>query len=166
MALLSETIMIQYFKDGFGIYLPISFINTTTSVGIVNRVSIELIKLGTSKVKYLIRWNNFRKYNNATNKWEFEDLCYHLPVDGKKGITKMIWFDWFLNSVDIWEEGKYSIKAIIWTNGYSKITYSKNYNFTLTEKHASILQQRKKEEDSKLLEVGIENFMEKNILSH
>lgn len=165
ITLLSENIMVQYFKDGFGLYLPISFINISASVGIVNRVSLELIRLDNPKRKYNIKWTHFRKYNDSENNWKFDDHCYHLPIDGKKGITKMIWFDWALNSDDIWQAERYSIKVSIWTNGFNKISHSKKYYFNLTEEYVSILNQRKIDNNNRLLEVGIENYIESNIIT-
>ena len=115
------TVHYSDFNDGgsFGLYLPVTFINTSSRIGTILNAAISINRTENPNEIYFINWKEFSKIQVDEKKKRFvqEELAHAMAVQGKSSVNIVIWFMWFSRSPQklILEKGMYEMKFYYWS---------------------------------------------------
>jgi hypothetical protein len=113
---------IYYPQDGgFGVYLPVSFLNKSPNTGTIVRCGITLFKKSNPEERFYMEWRFFIRLGPDSNPIK-EELAHAITVPGMSSVTKTIWLTWRANSVPQIQivEGEYAMVFHYWTHPSGK----------------------------------------------
>lgn len=89
-----STVGINHQVDGFSIYIPVTFTNTSHRPGMINRCSIVFSRADASPTSHYIEWTQFKKRDNEKKTYVREALAGPLQIEGRSSVSKLVWFRW------------------------------------------------------------------------
>lgn len=115
-----------------GIYIPTTFINTSSKTGVILETQISVYKKTSENNRYLIRWREFQKI--GINGWETQQEANSFAVKGKSAENRTIWYMWFADSQPqlSFSEGTYNLDIYFWLNNRKK-PKKQSYSFYISK---------------------------------
>ena len=154
-------IQLYYPSDGgFGVYLPITFLNRAAKTGTVSRCGITLYQRSNPEERFFMEWRYFvslgrgQGSNLATN---LDEAAHALAVPGKSDVPKMIWFSWRAESkpeVHI-VEGQYVLLVHYWTRSTRKPKFER-HEFHVDAKTQAELDSYRANHKSTIVNLGLD----------
>jgi hypothetical protein len=87
-------IRIYYPADGgFGLYVPVPFLNQSPWTGTIWRCAVTLYSK-TSDDRFFMEWRYFFRLNPQGNGFDFDALASAMAVPANQSVSKLIWFTW------------------------------------------------------------------------
>jgi len=117
--IVGPVIKFYYPRDGgFGIYLPVTFVNPSPKTGIVLRSGITIFQKTTPQQKYYMEWRFFAKLREQGDSYLFEEDAHSIAIPQYSFISKMIWVTWrqFMPQQFRIIEGEYVLFFHYWTS--------------------------------------------------
>jgi len=113
----SERIAFWHDENGWLLIdVPIIFCNDETKSGIIHTMALILKDMQSDEDVFLLRWNNFLKYNTEKNSWDMEGFPFPIAVDKNSSVFKFVSFyagecskNWIL------KPGKYKLVIMAWS---------------------------------------------------
>lgn len=145
---MGQELALYYPEDGgFGMYVPISFVNTGGRGGIILRVRAILSRFGYNR-NYEFEWAGFTARDSRASKIE---TVYPeaLGIASTSTTSKRIWFAWrpHMSPEFVLQEGSYTIKIAVWTTNSKGHDINVSKTFIIDEKTAKILIDRRNNQD-------------------
>jgi hypothetical protein len=119
--IVGPAIKLYYPTDGgFGIYIPVTFVNTSPNTGIVLRCGITIYSKAAPDQKYYMEWRFFVKLESTSGSrqhYVFEDNAHGIAIPQNSFVSKMIWTTWsqFTKPPFQITEGDYVMILHYWT---------------------------------------------------
>jgi hypothetical protein len=100
---------------GFGVYLPVAFLNESPRTGTVVRCSLSLYRKTAPEERFFMDWRSFCKLEG--NGWVVKEPAHAITVAGMQSRTKTVLFSWRAASVPQIQivEGNYVMVFHYWT---------------------------------------------------
>src|SRR5262249_28989274 len=96
--IVGPAIKLYYPHDGgFGIFLPVTFVNTSPKTGIVLRCGITIYSKAAPDNKYYMEWRFFMKLESTSSSnqnYLYEDNAHGMAIPQNSFVSKTIWTTW------------------------------------------------------------------------
>jgi hypothetical protein len=102
---------------GFGVYLPVTFLNESPRTGTVHRCGISIFRKSSLDEKFFMEWRYFMVLNPSTNSsFKFDEGAHALAIPGKSSTAKLVWLTWRSDSTPelVIAEGDYVLIFHYW----------------------------------------------------
>jgi hypothetical protein len=100
---------------GFGVYLPVAFLNESPRTGTVLRCSLSIYRKSTPEERFFMDWRSFCKLEG--NSWAIKEPAHAITVPGMQSRAKIVLFSWRAASIPQIQiaEGSYVMVFHYWT---------------------------------------------------
>lgn len=144
-----------------GVYIPTTFINTSSRTGVVLETRISVYKKTSDDHRHLLRWREFQKV--AENGWQTEQEANSIAVKGKSAESKVIWYMWFADSQPelSFTEGTYNLDVYVWLNK-SKKPMKQSCSFYISKADETAFQDRIKTSSRATRRIVIDKELDRN----
>ena len=108
-------IKVYYPADGgFGVYLPVAFVNSSAATGTIYRLGISLTARKPGADVYYFEWRNFTRWSDTVG---LDEPAHALAVSGTSAVAKIVWLTWHGDSEPrlILQPGDYTFAVHVWT---------------------------------------------------
>lgn len=162
-------IMVHYsdFTSGgsFGLYMPVTFINTSTRIGTVLDAAISIYKIEKPDEIFYIRWRDFIKIDTDKKKFVTEELSHALVIPGKSSVYKTVWFLWNSDNPQkfLLEKGSYIMKFYYWSDN-KKYPNCEVNKFVVTDELYKKVEMFRQEESQGSVKIRLNNEIADNKL--
>jgi hypothetical protein len=116
-SIVGPEIQIYYPRDGgFGVYIPVSFVNESPKTGVVKRCGVSVFRKSSQEdERYFMEWRFFVDLNPDLS-FTLKEAAHALAVPGKSSIAKTLWLTWRAASSPelIIAEGAYALVFHYW----------------------------------------------------
>jgi hypothetical protein len=96
--IVGPAIKLYYPSDGgFGIYVPVTFVNTSQKTGGVLRCGITMYSKAAPDTKYYMECRYFMKLESTTSstqKFLYDDYAHGIAIPQNSFVSKIIWTTW------------------------------------------------------------------------
>ncbi|MEM8999254.1 MAG: hypothetical protein AAGB24_03235 [Bacteroidota bacterium] len=152
----------DYPNNSTGLYIPMSFVNSSASLGTIYKCAISINRNDSKKKRYFMLWREFSKIGGDGN-WTFDSQAHSFAVPGKSSISKTAWYIWLSGSSPKFhfKEGDYSLIVHAWM-GTQKKPKNYSFGFNISSEEESMMNSRLKEESKKTLSIILNKQMGEN----
>ena len=108
-------IKVYYPADGgFGLYLPVAFVNSSAATGTVYRLGVSLTAKKPGAEVFYFEWRNFTRWSDQVG---LDEPAHALAVQGNSAIAKIVWMTWRADSEPklVIQPGDYTLAVHVWT---------------------------------------------------
>ena len=132
---------------GFGIVIPVTFVNAGSRMGVTNRCALTL-RYHVDKRWYKFEWESFRSYKDVGDKpgkrLDFEQVAGPVALQGRSSTTKLVRFLWHADSQAplTLQEGSYELGTYAWTRRGERPDRASKHTFTVSAAQATELARR------------------------
>ena len=113
---------LYYPQDGgFGVYLPITFLNESPRTGTVLRCGISIYRKSGPDARFFMEWRFFMGLNPNLS-FRFEEGAHALAIPGNASVAKTAWLTWRSSSTPelVIAEGEYVLIFHYWLSSDDK----------------------------------------------
>jgi hypothetical protein len=107
-------IKVYYPADGgFGLYLPVAFVNSSAATGTVYRVGVSLTARKPGADTFYFEWRNFTRWADQPG---LDEPAHALAVQGNSALAKIVWLTWRAESEPklVIQPGDYTLAVHVW----------------------------------------------------
>jgi hypothetical protein len=108
------SIKLYYPSDGgFGVYLPVAFVNSSAATGTIYRLGISLTQKKPGADVFYFEWRNFAHVSDQAG---LDEPAHALAIQGNSAVAKIVWLTWRANSEPklILQPGDYTLAVHVW----------------------------------------------------
>ena len=149
--------------SSFGLYIPVTFINTSTTTGTISNAAIRLYREELPDQSYFMQWREFSKLHVEKAKWGFEEIAHAIAMPGKSTITKVIWFFWGPTSQPklVIQKGSYKIDIYFWENP-DQPPHQETHAFVISDSLYNTLETFRTEQKMTTVDIRLDQQIEEN----
>jgi hypothetical protein len=159
-------IKIYYPKDGgFGIYVPVTFVNRSPRTAVVFRCGITIFRKSTPQQKFYMEWRRFMKLKEDGGSFITEEDAHSIAVPNNSFLSKLIWVTWryFINPPFRIIEDEYVLYLHYWPRSSGKPISSK-HEFLITNEDYLKLEGFRAAKENTVVDVDLDANVRFNIL--
>lgn len=152
----------NYPEISTGIYVPMTFINSSPNLGAIFKCGISIFKSEEPEQRFFFLWEEFSKPNSDRN-WIHDENAHSFAVSGKTSISKAVWYLWSNKSSPklYFKQGNYSLIVHIWI-GKNKKPKNTTFNFYISQEDEEYFQNRIKEQSSTVRKIMLNKDIDGN----
>ncbi|WP_281628832.1 hypothetical protein [Vibrio sp. St2] len=122
-------------KYATGLYLPMTFFNTSSGAGVVDKTALEVFSIANPDKRFFIQGKSFSELDVGKNQWKNKEIAHAIPVLGKSSVHKTIQYYWTSLNEDrlCFVEGSYILELVYWIVGDPN-PHKRTYELTI-DKH-------------------------------
>jgi|SRR6185295_171235 len=144
---------IYYPRDGgFGMYIPVTAVNTTNSSGTLRQLAVVLSRPGEDS-KYFFNWASYGVRDPETGDWTSEAIAHPIVVPAKSSVSKIFWFIWRPSTRPeiVLGEGTYDINVLALTDSNEELRWVTGQRFALPQQIVDVVNRRRIEHDPRTI---------------
>lgn len=159
--IVGSTVGVNHQGNGFSLYLPINFINSSQCGGTIYKCGIVLSRPEQTQSSHYIEWTEFRKHSEETKLYIRDEFAGPLYIEGRSSVSKLAWFLWEDGGIDF-KAGQYTLNVYIWEKGIGKPSIKCNHQFYIDNPTSEDLSKLKSDQKTRICWQGIDKQIESN----
>jgi hypothetical protein len=153
------------FDGGFGMYVPVSLLNTTARGAAVLRARAQLRLRSDSRV-FEFEWANFVTRDQHTGNFTFNGEAGPIAVAPNSAASRLVFFVWRPTSRPDLElkSGTYDLRLLFWTDDSFEPSMEIVHSFLVSPELAETLRLRRQEQDGSTSRITLEGMQPENVV--
>lgn len=143
---------------GFGVHVPLTFVNTSQRTGTVYKVTLVIRALDGGEPAYCIDLSRFVELDPARNGYKDVALPHAFTIPGNSSVSKLVKFMWWNDSRPLFVLGakRYGFSLLVWTNPGPRPDATDHHVLEPTASEAAIMEENRLAGNADSIEVVLD----------
>jgi hypothetical protein len=158
-------IRIYYPSDGgFGLYVPVTFLNHSPRTGTIWRCAITLFAKNSGE-RFFMGWRYFFRIKPEGTGFNYDEIASAFAVPGNQSLSKLIWFLWrsFSTPPLLIGAGEYVIVFHYWT-GPTRMPHNESHDFSIDQAIYAQLEDAPIKKSNSVFDITLDRTLAANLV--